>query len=88
MQNPFLVKGYVSAKYFCDREKETAELIRKVVNGSNLVLTSPRRMGKTGLIDHCFANPNIAKKYYTFYIDIYATSNLKEFVFKMGKEIF
>jgi len=88
MQNPFLVKGYVSAKYFCDREKETAELIRKVVNGNNLVLTSPRRMGKTGLIDHCFANPNIAKKYYTFYIDIYATSNLKEFVFKMGKEIF
>jgi len=88
MQNPFLVTGYVSAKYFCDREKETAELIRKVTNGNNLVLSSPRRMGKTGLIEHCFANPNIAKKHYTFYIDIYATSNLKEFVFKFGKEIF
>ena len=88
MQNPFIVKGYVSAKYFCDREKETAELIRKVVNGNNLVLTSPRRMGKTGLIDHCFANSNIAKKYYTFYVDIYATSSLKEFVYKFGKKIF
>jgi AAA+ ATPase superfamily predicted ATPase len=88
MQNPFIVSGYLSAKYFCDREKETAELIRKVTNGNNLVLTSPRRMGKTGLIEHCFTKPGIAKKYYTFYVDIYATSNLKEFVFKLGKEIF
>jgi len=88
MNNPFLVGSYVSAKYFCNREDETAELIRKVTNGNNLVLTSPRRMGKTGLIDHCFANREIAKTYYTFYVDIYATSNLKEFVFKMGKEIF
>ena len=88
MRNPFLVGGYVSAKYFCDREYETAELIRKVTNGNNLVLISPRRMGKTGLIDHCFANPILAKTYNTFYVDIYATSSLKEFVFKMGKEIF
>ena len=88
MQNPFIVSGYVSPKYFCDREKETAELIRKVTNGNNLVLISPRRMGKTGLIEHCFHNSRIAKNYYTFYIDIYATSNLKEFVFKLGKVIF
>jgi len=88
MKNPFLVGGYVSTKYFCDREKETAELIRKVTNGNNLVLISPRRMGKTGLIDHCFSNPKITKTYYTFYADIYATSNLKEFVFKIGREIF
>jgi len=88
MKNPFLVSSYVSAEYFCDREKETAELIRKVTNGNNLVLTSPRRMGKTGLIEHCFHNSKIAKKYHTFYIDIYATSNLREFVFKLGKEIF
>ena len=88
MKNPFIVSGYVSAKYFCDRKKETAELIRKVTNGNNLVLISPRRMGKTGLIEHCFHKSEIAKSYYTFYIDIYATSNLKEFVFKFGKEIF
>ena len=88
MQNPFTVSNYVSAEYFCDREKETAELLRKVSNGNHLVLTSPRRMGKTGLIEHCFANQDITKEYYTFYVDIYATSNLKEFVFKLGKKIF
>ena len=88
MKNPFLVGSYVSAKYFCDREIETAELIRKTTNGNNIVLTSPRRMGKTGLIEHCYANREIVKIYFTFYIDIYATGNLKEFVFKFGKEIF
>lgn len=88
MRNPFIVSGYVSPEYFCDREKESVELIRKVTNGNNLVLISSRRMGKTGLIDHCFGNEAIAGRYYTFYIDIYATSNLQEFVFKLGKEIF
>jgi len=88
MRNPFIVSGYVSPEYFCDREKETVELIRKVTNGNHLVLTSPRRMGKTGLIEHCFHREEISLNYYTFYIDIYATSNLKEFVFKLGKEIF
>jgi len=88
MNNPFLVNGYVSATYFCDRETEAAELIRKTTNGNNLVLISPRRMGKTGLINHCFFNPNIRKKYHTFYVDIYATGNMKEFVFRFGKIIF
>lgn len=88
MRNPFLVSGYVTPHYFCDRKKETAEFIRKVENGNHLVLISPRRMGKTGLIEHCFAHSEIQKKFYTFYIDIYATSNLNEFVFKLGKEIF
>ena len=88
MRNPFIVSGYVSPEYFCDREKESAELIKKVKNGNSLTLISSRKMGKTGLIEHCFGKSEIQKKYYTFYIDIYATSNLKEFVFKLGKEIF
>ncbi|MDR0828508.1 MAG: ATPase [Prevotellaceae bacterium] len=88
MENPFILSGYTSADYFCDREQESAELVRKIVNGNNLVLISPRRMGKTGLIEHCFHKKEIENKYFTFYIDIYATGNLQEFVFKLGKEIF
>ncbi|MDR0333562.1 MAG: ATPase [Dysgonamonadaceae bacterium] len=88
MRNPFIVSGYVSPDYFCDRETESADFIRKVTNGNNLVLISPRRMGKTGLIEHCFQQSQIQKYFYTFYIDIYATNNLNEFVYKLGKEIF
>jgi len=88
ISNPFITSGYVSNDYFCDREKESKELIKIITNGSNLAIISPRRMGKTGLIKHCFHQPGISQTYNCFFIDIYATNNLKEFVFKLGKEIF
>ena len=85
--NPFITNGYVSAEYFCDRIAETEMLTRYVVNGNNVALISPRRLGKTGLIEHCFHQKCIKDKYYTFLIDIYATKNLQEFVFELGKGI-
>lgn len=48
--NPFLVYGYNSPEYFCDRERETDKMISALLNERNLTLISPRRMGKTGLI--------------------------------------
>lgn len=86
--NPFIVGGYLSPHYFCDRELETKELIYNITNGRNVALISTRRMGKTGLIKHCFYQDAIQENYYTFFIDIYATSSLKEFVFALGREIF
>ena len=71
LKNPFIVSGYVSADYFCDREVETEELTQALVNGRNTVIVSPRRMGKTGLIEHCFHQERIAREYYTFFVDIY-----------------
>ena len=44
-------------------------------------------MGKSGLIHHCFQQTALKKNYYTFFIDIYATKSLREFVFAMSKEI-
>ena len=52
MMNPFVVGRYVSDKYFCDREGETSFLIKQIENGRNVALISPRRLGKTGLIQH------------------------------------
>ena len=88
ISNPFITSGYVSNDYFCDRENESKEVIKSITNGNNLAIISPRRMGKTGLILHCFHQPEISRHYHCFFIDIYATNNLKEFVFKLGKEIF
>ena len=53
--NPFIINGYESDKYFCDREVETEQLIKELTNGNNVALIAPRRMGKSGLIKHCFA---------------------------------
>lgn len=51
LRNPFVYQGYVSPDYFCDRIVETEELIGNLQNGRNTVLISPRRIGKTGLIN-------------------------------------
>lgn len=87
IRNPFITSGYVSADYFCDRCRESEQLVREVMNGNNLALVSTRRMGKTGLIRHCFQFPEIQKNYYTFFIDIYDSRSLRDLVFALSKEI-
>lgn len=86
--NPFVVTGKIVPEYFCDRIAESARLIKSVTNGNNLVIISPRRMGKTGLIQFCYDKPEISQEYYTFFIDILHTSSLREFTYLLGKEIY
>lgn len=85
--NPFITSGYLSARYFCDRENEAKELIGNILNGNNVALISSRRMGKTGLITHCFNKPEIQQDYFTFFVDIYASGSMRDFVFLLSKEI-
>ena len=87
IENPFITYGYESAAYFCDRKAETHELTTLFTNGNHTALISPRRMGKTGLIHHCFAQQEVQEHYYTFLIDIYATKNMQDMVYRMGKAI-
>lgn len=87
MRNPFVTKGYAGPEYFCDRQKETKDLVQLLTNENNMALISPRRLGKTDLIHHCFNQPEIKEHYYTFIIDIYATSSLSDFVVVFGKSI-
>lgn len=79
--NPFLVKGYVSPEYFCDREKETEALLRNIQNGVDTTLISPRKYGKTGLILHLFDAIQRKKlPYETLYVDVFATRSLSDFI--------
>ena len=80
IDNPFLITGYESPEYFCDREKETADLLDTLGNGRNVTLTSPRRLGKTGLIKHIFylikkQDPKVT----VIYIDLFSTTSLADF---------
>ena len=88
MENPFYITGIIPEPYFCDREKETIWMLRTLENKAHILLTSPRRMGKTQLIRHLFEQPSIKDNYYTFYTDIYPTTSLHELVLFLSKEIY
>lgn len=87
VDNPFVTTGYAGAEYFCDRAKETQDIIRYLTNGNNVALISPRRYGKSDLLRHCFAQKAIADHYYTFIVDIYSTKTVAEMVAKLGSAI-
>ena len=85
--NPFLLTGYVSPEYFCDREEETKRLVSALLNGRNVTLISPRRMGKTGLIRHAFHNMNIGKQAKCYYVDLYKTDSLSSLVEQLANAV-
>ena len=87
MKNPFVTNGYAGPEYFCDRMEETQHITEMLTNENNMALISPRRIGKTALIHHCFAQPVIQKDYYTFIIDIYSTNSVSDLVNMFGKAI-
>ena len=87
MKNPFLTYGYIGPEFFCDRVEESKRLTSLLVNGNHIALMSPRRMGKTGLIRHCFAKLETRNDYYLFLVDIYATKSLAELTYELSKGI-
>ena len=87
IDNPFVTNGYAGPEYFCDRMEETALLTNLLTNGNNVALMSPRRVGKTDLMKHCFQQDDVRDNYYCFIIDIYATNSLRDFVNMFGKSI-
>lgn len=88
LENPFVYKGYDGPAYFCDREKETENLISALKNGRNITLLSPRKIGKTGLIKHVFNRfSSTEKDTVCIYVDIFSTQNLHDFVQVLGAAI-
>ena len=89
MENPFIVTGKIKPEYFCDRVEEAQRLTRCILSGGeNMVVISPRRLGKTGLIYHCFDKPQVQEQVTTLFIDILRTSSLQEFTYLLGRVVF
>ena len=86
-ENPFVLNVYAGPEYFCNREKETDEIINAIENRRNLSLISYRRLGKSGLIKHVFNQLQKEKGLKLFYIDILDTTDLNGFVELLAREI-
>jgi len=85
--NPFLTNGYVSEKYFCDREYELEILKKHVTNGINTTLISARRLGKSAIIHRLFDDLE-RENQACIYADIFTCSHLKEFTETLALSIF
>ncbi len=83
--NPFLVSGYKSPEYFCNREKETARMMNAIENLRNVTLVSERRLGKTGLLKH--VEYLLDKKIIFIYVDLYPSLGLKDFIQLLSNEV-
>jgi AAA+ ATPase superfamily predicted ATPase len=87
LNNPFLIAGYHSPKYFCDRQEEGTCIKQALENDRNITLIAPRRMGKTGLIKNIFYEMQQRGEIVTIYLDIFSTQNLNEFVRLLAESV-
>lgn len=78
--NPFYTTITIPNGYFCGREKETTEIIGLIESGNNIVLTAPRRTGKSTLLKHILLQTDISTRYNTIYVDILGTANADDFI--------
>ncbi len=85
-KNPFSLTAYHGPAFFCDRVNETKQLQSNARNGVNTILLSERRMGKTGLLQHTFHT--LPPRMKGIYIDIFATTSLKEFTNLLATAIY
>lgn len=87
INNPFLLSGYISQDYFCDRESETEKIIDAIQNNRNVTLYSQRRIGKTSLINHAFHSLKSQKNTVNVYLDVLSTNSINEFINIFGNAV-
>lgn len=79
MKNPFTIGIVHGGEGFCDRVKERADLLRYAHNGSNVVLCSPRRYGKSSLVT--LVLDDLRKEgFLTAYVDLFPVSSEHDFI--------
>jgi len=77
--NPFVYGERVGGENFCNRTKEIAELTSEISSGQNIMIYSPRRFGKTSLID-AVGKAVSAKGIIAVYIDLFPVISEQDFV--------
>ncbi len=83
--NPFTLT--YEPEFFCDREEELKQLSGHLKNSRNVLLHSPRRIGKSALIKHLFYYLEKQKNYETVFIDLFATTDLESFIRNFAENI-
>ena len=86
MCKKFVYGVAVSDYNFIGRERETKRLLDNFKGGINVILMSPRRLGKTSLVKHV-CNKLDDKDIITVYLDIFGCKSEYDFYNKLAKEV-
>ncbi len=87
MKNPFTLGLVIEEDSFCDRLKEKEDLIKHAKSGNKVVLCSPRRFGKSSLVQIVLS---MLKKedFLTAYVDLFPISSEKDFILRFANSIY
>lgn len=87
-KSPFNFGSTVSVKSFTNREDDTAKLYNNLTGGINTMLISPRRWGKSSLVEKVICEINKKEtKHRTVSIDLFTTGSKEEFLEIFAKEV-
>ena len=86
--SPFIYGTIVSIQSFTNREAESAKLQSNLLNGINTTIISPRRWGKSSLVEKVIIDINKKdKKTKTVIIDLFSVSSEEEFLEQFAREV-
>lgn len=86
--SPFNFGSTVSNKSFTNREDECNKLYKNLIDGINTMLISPRRWGKSSLVEKVINEINEKEKNQrTVSIDLFTTGSKEEFLEIFAKEV-
>lgn len=86
--SPFVYGTTVSVSSFTNREKETEKLRNNLVYGINTTIISPRRWGKSSLVEKVIHDINKKEKNVkTIIIDLFSVSSEEEFLEIFAREV-
>ncbi|HEX8515763.1 MAG TPA: ATP-binding protein [Bacteroidia bacterium] len=86
--SPFIYGTTVSRHSFTNREKESEKLKSNLLNGINTMIISPRRWGKSSLVEKVIGDINRKdKRVRTVMIDLFSVSSEEEFLEMFAREV-
>lgn len=86
--SPFKYGTTVSNKSFTNRQKESEKLFNNLTQGINTTIISPRRWGKSSLVEKVLNDINKKEKTHkTITIDLYSIADEEHFLEVLAKEI-
>src|SRR5690606_28519707 len=80
-----VLAGYAGPEYFCNREKEVAQIKDAAKSNRHMVIYAPRKLGKSGLIHHAFHH--LGEKYDVLYVDLFSTESLEDLLQTLGMAV-